>query len=183
MGEFGKSEFQTKADKHCTSDSVEPARGGIEPLLHGAQALAGPGRGHRPAQVDPKAVEVEQQSQQQEGQGLVPCLRRNELRQERQEEQRHLGIEGIGPEPLQEHTFQAFFAISQREQVIFSYQNRTFGLAEGRNSGCAARPAHASGAEIRGKVGFGLGRDAAGSTGLAERAVVPLSTRSSKARK
>src|SRR4029450_4282123 len=93
--------------RHAKAEiNEQPAEHAVDPHHHALGAVdAGgcPCRKRRDAQAPQRAVENEDAAEQQEGEGLVRRVRRHELRQEGEEEQRHLGIEHIGECTLPEH--------------------------------------------------------------------------------
>jgi hypothetical protein len=113
-GMVGQGQLEPEGNKKGTRNAVKPTHA----LPNDGGAGGQPRSRQRPAYVDPQAIEVEQQAQQQKGQGLVLNARANELGHKGQKEQRHLGVEGIGPKASENTFFRATALLFSRGVAI-----------------------------------------------------------------
>src|SRR5687768_2818998 len=93
VGIVGQGQPQAKRNEHGARGAVQP----VHAALHAAVA-GHPAGGSGPGGVHRDAVDVEEGAEQHEGQRLVLGLRRDELRHERQEEDRDLRVQHVGEE-------------------------------------------------------------------------------------
>jgi hypothetical protein len=92
---------QRKADTDAYKESADAA---IEPLFElvaGPEPAADSRRRPGDQQIPNRAVEIEDDAEEQECQGLRRRIRQNKLRQKREKKQRNLGIQDICEKALQ----------------------------------------------------------------------------------
>jgi len=113
----GTPKFRDEIGDPVADTGGEPDRAALQGEAHGQGRPAYPRAGgeRRDAKAPERAVENENQPEQQERNGLVRRIRRHELRQEGEKEQRHFRVQDVGQRALREH-------LTQRNRAARGYR-------------------------------------------------------------